>query len=439
MHETLDLTSLVVRAKNGDNTAFDMLAERFRPFAVGFTLARLGGGGNGLAQDAVQDAFLEAWVCLPRLRHPAAFPAFLRRILVKRCDRLMRGPGNTAFVPLDTLEGSPAATAEPSLAAEANRQRAVLNAALATLSPADRSALLLHYACGESLAEVAGFLGLTIPTVKSRLYRARKRLREEMEMMENTVREMLNDYLRQVHRQVKADGPTPDAALLARARRKFDQEMVQRTKDAPLDANTVQLGFRLLLETQDYAAVLALLDHYLSFPLPPAEELWARWHRTVTLALLQHWAAAVTSHQELRTFAEHLSVKPAPLSRQRPYLPGRTPLMTAEEQTLWLLMAMPETSLSLAWRQVGAAEDWFCWLEETLARVPVTESCRQQRFFVRQALQSRLLASRKLGNAPLGSATWYSERASHFERLRSAAAAEGNVQEALRWEGEREK
>ena len=57
-------------------------------------------GDLELAEDAAQEAFLEAWRNLGKLRNPAAFPGWFRRIVRFRCSRLVRGKRVTT-VPLE--------------------------------------------------------------------------------------------------------------------------------------------------------------------------------------------------------------------------------------------------------------------------------------------------------------------------------------------------
>lgn len=62
---------------------------RFQDMAYGYAYAVL--NDFHLAEDAAQEAFVEAHGCLPNLEHPQAFPAWLKRIVFKHCDRLTRG------------------------------------------------------------------------------------------------------------------------------------------------------------------------------------------------------------------------------------------------------------------------------------------------------------------------------------------------------------
>ncbi len=79
---------LVERAQAGDQAAFEALLERWLGPSLRTAFAILGNEPD--ARDATQDAFLQAWRELRRLRDPDRFDAWLNRILVNRC-RTLRG------------------------------------------------------------------------------------------------------------------------------------------------------------------------------------------------------------------------------------------------------------------------------------------------------------------------------------------------------------
>src|SRR5918912_2588241 len=96
------LESLILRAREGDAEAYGAVVWRFQDMAVGYGYALL--RDFQLAEDAAQEAFLEAYRSLPALREPAAFPGWFRRIVFKHCDRLTRGL-HLETVPLQVVEG----------------------------------------------------------------------------------------------------------------------------------------------------------------------------------------------------------------------------------------------------------------------------------------------------------------------------------------------
>jgi DNA-directed RNA polymerase specialized sigma24 family protein len=109
------LTACVTRAQERDPEAYGWIVRRFQDLAVGYAAAIL--GDFHLAEDAAQEAFLEAWRDLPQLRDPAAFAGWLRRIIFKQCDRLTRGK-RLVTVPMDAAATIASPQADPAEAAE---------------------------------------------------------------------------------------------------------------------------------------------------------------------------------------------------------------------------------------------------------------------------------------------------------------------------------
>ena len=83
-----DLTALIQSAQQGELAAYDCLVRQFQDMAVGYSYSLL--HDFHWAEDAAQEAFLQAFLDLPTLQDPLAFPAWLRKILFKQCDRFTR-------------------------------------------------------------------------------------------------------------------------------------------------------------------------------------------------------------------------------------------------------------------------------------------------------------------------------------------------------------
>src|SRR5262245_57290013 len=166
MWDSLSVTALrefILSARAGDLQAFAALVRRFQDGAVGYALSRL--GELSLAEDAAQEAFLEAYQQLPRLREPAAFTVWLRKIILKQCDRIAR----RRRVPTEPLDGSTdraAAGPDPSEHAERRELFARVLAAINDLVEMERAVVLLFYFGDHSHEEISDFLELPIGTVK---------------------------------------------------------------------------------------------------------------------------------------------------------------------------------------------------------------------------------------------------------------------------------
>lgn len=117
------------------------------------------------AEDAVQDAFLHCIEKAPEWESPAHEKAWLLRVTVNGCKSRLRSPWRRRKVELSE-----------SLIAPEPEERGVLEAVLA-LPPLDRAAVHLYYYEGYSTPEIAAMTGQREGTVRSRLTRAREKLR----------------------------------------------------------------------------------------------------------------------------------------------------------------------------------------------------------------------------------------------------------------------
>jgi RNA polymerase sigma-70 factor (ECF subfamily) len=162
------LDDLVIRARQGNATAFDELAMRHVRDLYRMATAMVGTADAG---DVTQDALLAAWRDLPRLRDPARFGAWVRRILMNRCRDVLRHRARHA-----SAELPPEVMGSTSDVAGVDR-RMTVEAGLAELTDLQRGVIVLHYLAGLTLPEVADTLRIPEGTVKSRLHQALAALR----------------------------------------------------------------------------------------------------------------------------------------------------------------------------------------------------------------------------------------------------------------------
>ena len=174
-----ELSALVRRAQHGDIDAFGRVVERFQRMACAVAYPIV--GDLHLAEDVAQEAFLEAYQCLPRLQEPAAFPAWFRRIVVKFGDRMVRGRQHQT-TPLERADALISATPGPPQLAERLETRRLVHAAIAALAEPERTLVSLFYFGGYAQSEIAAIVALPTPVVKKRLFRARQILRRTLEV-----------------------------------------------------------------------------------------------------------------------------------------------------------------------------------------------------------------------------------------------------------------
>ncbi|TAJ16282.1 MAG: sigma-70 family RNA polymerase sigma factor [Dehalococcoidia bacterium] len=175
--------ALVTRARAGDMTAFNTLVLRFQDGVYGLTLRML--GDPAAAEDATQDAFIRAWQRLETYRG-GSFRAWLFTIAANRARDELRRHSRRPTRSLDEARDDPdhadidppdsAPTAHEVL--EQSELRQALEAALRALPDDWREVVVLADVQGLDYVEVAAVTGVAVGTVKSRLSRARGRLRE---------------------------------------------------------------------------------------------------------------------------------------------------------------------------------------------------------------------------------------------------------------------
>lgn len=162
-------TDLVMAAQRGDEEAFAMLvaAHGGRLQAVAHRILR----DFDLAEDATQQALLQIWKSLPKLRDPARFEAWSYRLLVRSCHAEARRTRH--WQPGLRLLETDLPTDDPSVNI-ADRDQ--LERAFRDLSVDHRAVVVLHYYLDLPLTEVAEVLAIPAGTVSSRLHYAMKGL-----------------------------------------------------------------------------------------------------------------------------------------------------------------------------------------------------------------------------------------------------------------------
>jgi len=184
--EMEELIPLLKLAMSGDTNAYDRVVFRFRDMAFGYAYSII--RDFDLAEDATQEAFVQAFRDLPMLREPPAFPGWLRRIVFKHCDRLIRHK-RVPTVPLDEATEVATDALDPAQIVEAREGQAVVLSAIDALPDREREVTLLYYLGEYSQQEIADFLQVPLTTVNNRLHGARKRLKGRMmDMVKKTLK-----------------------------------------------------------------------------------------------------------------------------------------------------------------------------------------------------------------------------------------------------------
>ena len=166
---------LICRAARGDAEAFRQLVEAYQTPAYRLA-ARMCGPDS--AEDVTQEAFLAAWRALPEFRGDCRFSTWLYRLVSNAAiDCLRREKKHRDTGDVDDLE-LPDGGPSPQEQAERSDTRDAVRRALDRLSPEHRQVLLLRFMQELDYGEIARALNVSEGTVKSRINRAKSKLRE---------------------------------------------------------------------------------------------------------------------------------------------------------------------------------------------------------------------------------------------------------------------
>ena len=186
-----ELQSLILRTRAGDLNAYGTIVRRFQDMAVGYSYSLL--NDFQLAEDAAQEAFVEAFLKLSQLQNPAAFPGWFRKIVFKHCDRFTRDRPEPTISLEETAEIT-SSEPSPDEIMEAKELKEKVLQTLRTLAEHERTVTALYYIDGYSQKEISDFLELPVTTVKKRLHDSRKRLKERMiEMVSESLKDRSPD------------------------------------------------------------------------------------------------------------------------------------------------------------------------------------------------------------------------------------------------------
>ena len=185
---------LIHRILDGDDSAFSDLVNKYQKQVHALAWRKI--GDFHIAEEITQDTFLKAYQKLATLRKPTHFAGWLYVIATRCCQAWLRKK-QIQTEPLDEIdneEPEPEAysqyVAEEGTKATVESQRQVVKKLLATLPESERTVITLYYFGEMTCEKISEFLGVSVNTIKSRLRRARNRLKQEEPM----IREAITNY-----------------------------------------------------------------------------------------------------------------------------------------------------------------------------------------------------------------------------------------------------
>ena len=176
---------LVAKVREGDREAFGHLVERYQHMVE--RIARKMIADEWIAHELAQEAILQAYLSLKHLRDASHFKSWLYGITLNICRSYLHDQQGD-ILSLETIIGglhSDVVTnlddmVDPQAVAEEHDLHRLVLQAIDGLSSKDKEATLLFYYEQLTLQEIAALLGVSVGTIKGRLYRARKQLQEQL-------------------------------------------------------------------------------------------------------------------------------------------------------------------------------------------------------------------------------------------------------------------
>ncbi|MDE0325585.1 MAG: sigma-70 family RNA polymerase sigma factor [Candidatus Poribacteria bacterium] len=185
---------LIQRVLSGDDTAFSVLVRKYQKSVHALAWRKI--GDFHIAEDITQDTFLQAYQKLSTLKKPQRFASWLYVIAANYCKMWLR----KKRLSTESLEDTSSAELEKGTYSgyvieenertTAETQHEVVKKLLAKLQESDRTVITLYYLGEMNYEEISNFLGVSVSAVKSRLHRARQRLKKEEPM----IREALGNF-----------------------------------------------------------------------------------------------------------------------------------------------------------------------------------------------------------------------------------------------------
>jgi RNA polymerase sigma-70 factor (ECF subfamily) len=179
--EDVSLMQLIGR---GDTAAFEELVHRHQSLVLG-TVSRML-GGNSDVEDIAQQVFLRVWKSAGRYVARAKFTTWLLKITRNLVFNELRRSKRRAHVPMQSdpegeeLPLADEATSAPDAAALEKELQSAVDKAIAELPETQRMAVILRRYEELSYEEIGDVLELSVPAVKSVLFRARTELRQRL-------------------------------------------------------------------------------------------------------------------------------------------------------------------------------------------------------------------------------------------------------------------
>ena len=213
-----DDIELIQSSLIGDENAFAKLVRKYQKQVHALAWRKV--GDFHVAEEITQDTFLRVYKKLSTLKDPGRFAGWLYRIAARQCQAWLRKKRIQTQALEDTdlelIEGGTysqyIATEQEKAATEA--QRDIVQRLLARLRESERTVVTLHYFGEMTTEEISRFLGVSASTVKSRLRRARLRLKKAEPMIREALEgfQIRANLTEKIMQEISRIAPTPPSS-----------------------------------------------------------------------------------------------------------------------------------------------------------------------------------------------------------------------------------
>lgn len=175
----LDEEQLVLRAQAGDEAAYGRLVGQYQSRLYNFVRSMV--RNEQLAEDITQESFVKAWFSLGKLQNTASFKSWLFRIANNNTLDYLRRKRLQVVDTDDAVRETYVDERNPEAKAVAQARSLHIRRALDKLKPDQKSILVMCDLQGLSYQEIAEALSIPFGTVQSRIFYARKKLKEHLD------------------------------------------------------------------------------------------------------------------------------------------------------------------------------------------------------------------------------------------------------------------
>ena len=362
-----DDVQLIERILTGDESAFSMLVQKYQKPVHAFVRRKV--GDFHIAEEITQDIFLRVYEKLETLKNPRTFAGWLYVIAARQCFAWFE----KKQIPMASLDAMPPEELEELAYAQyrakqrdefANeQQREVVKRLLQKLPERERIVVTLHYLDSMTCEDVSKFLGVSPNTVKSRLHRARKRLKKE----EPTIREIWGG----------SKGDFIMAAKLDDIRGKLDTYKEQMKSD-PSSRDALLMGVNNEIENALKVEITPELVHLVVDDIYPYMGSLGMEKRVPLLRKYMDDATDVTerywTHKGLVNSLAHLRRNQEAIEEQT-----RLYRWACEQSEMHVLRTVSNLSTAGCWKAEGRINDWIQLYNEASERLENPEVSQYSR------------------------------------------------------------